>query len=291
MTDAPDRPAGPPATPADPAARTGGAPAPTGAVPAVPAVSASGVDVVLGGQPILSGVGLRVERGEVVALLGANGSGKSTLVRALLGIVPRTAGEVHLLGAPLGPGVPWERVGYVPQRLPVGAGVPATALEVAMSGLVHGRRLRPPHDARRRALAALDEVGMAAHARRSVLQMSGGQQQRVLIARALVRDPELLVLDEPTSGIDLPTQETFVATVRERQRAGGTVLVILHELGAFADLIDRAVALRHGRVVYDGPPPTARGEHAGAGHQHTHPHADPPPPEAGSTGLSMEVLP
>lgn len=255
------------------------------------AVEATGVDVVLGGHAILQGVDLRVTRGEVVALLGANGSGKSTLVRALLGIVPRTAGEVTLLGGRLGNGVPWERIGYVPQRLPAGGGVPATALEVVVSGLVHGRTLRPPRDGRRRALAALEQVGMAAHARRSVLQMSGGQQQRVLIARALVREPDLLVLDEPTSGIDLPTQETFVDTVRRLHDAGGTVLVILHELGSFAGLIDRAVALRHGRVVYDGPPPSARGEHADDEHDHTHPHADPTPPETGSTGLSMEVLP
>jgi zinc transport system ATP-binding protein len=266
---------------------SGGAASPAGD----PAVLATGVDVTLGGHQILSGVDLRVERGEVVALLGANGSGKSTLVRALLGIVPRSAGEVHLLGGALGNGVPWERIGYVPQRLPAGGGVPATGIEVVMSGLVHGRQLRPPRDARRRALAALDHVGMAAHARRSVLQMSGGQQQRVLIARALVREPELLVLDEPTSGIDLPTQETFVATVRRLHEQGGTVLVILHELGSFAGLIDRAVALRHGRVVYDGPPPTPRGEHAGPDHEHTHPHADPPAPDTGSTGLSMEVLP
>jgi zinc transport system ATP-binding protein len=262
------------------------APAPLSA-----AVLATGVDVTLGGQPILRGVDLRVQRGEVVALLGANGSGKSTLVRALLGIVPRTGGDVRLLDQPLGAGVPWARIGYVPQRLPVGAGVPATAVEVVLSGLVHGRTLRPPRDARRRALAALEQVGMAPLAKRSVLQMSGGQQQRVLIARALVREPELLVLDEPTSGIDLPTQETFVETVRGLRAAGGTVLVILHELGAFAGLIDRAVALRHGRVVYDGPPPSARGEHAHDDHDHTHPHADPEPPSAGSTGLSMEVLP
>jgi zinc transport system ATP-binding protein len=257
---------------------------------AEPAVLATGVDVVLGGHQILQGVDLRVERGEVVALLGANGSGKSTLVRALLGIAPRTAGEVRLLGGALGDGVPWDRIGYVPQRLPAGGGVPATAVEVVVSGLVHGRTLRPPRDARKRALAALEQVGMARHARRSVLQMSGGQQQRVLIARALVREPDLLVLDEPTSGIDLPTQETFVATVRRLHEQGGTVLVILHELGSFAGLIDRAVALRHGRVVYDGPPPTPRGEHAGPEHEHTHPHADPPPPDPG-TGLSMEVLP
>lgn len=255
-----------------------------------PAAEARGIDVTLGGHAILTGVDLTVGTGEVVALLGANGSGKSTLVRTLLGIVPRTAGEVRLLGHPLGADVPWQRVGYVPQRLPVGGGVPATATEVVLSGLVHGRRLRPPRDARRRALAALDEVGMAAHAGRSVLRMSGGQQQRVLIARALVREPELLVLDEPTSGIDLPTQETFVATVRRLHEAGGTVLVILHELGSFAPLIDRAVVLRHGRVVHDGPPPSARGEHAGPGHDHEHPHADPAPATT-PTGLSVEVLP
>lgn len=254
-----------------------------------PAVLARGVDVTLGGHAILTGVDLTVGTGEVVALLGANGSGKSTLVRSVLGIVPRAAGEVHLLGAPLGPAVPWQRVGYVPQRMPVGAGVPATALEVVLSGLVHGRRLRPARDGRRRALEALEQVGMAQHARRSVLQMSGGQQQRVLIARALVRRPDLLVLDEPTSGIDLPTQETFVATVRDLHDAGGTVLVILHELGAFAPLIDRAVVLRHGRVVHDGPPPRPRAEHADAEHDHTHPHADPP--EGGAAGLSLEVLP
>ncbi|HEY0218107.1 MAG TPA: ATP-binding cassette domain-containing protein [Cellulomonas sp.] len=248
------------------------------------------MDVTLGGHAILRGVDLTVRTGEVVALLGANGSGKSTLVRTLLGIVARTAGEVRLLDRPLGADVPWDRVGYVPQRLPVGGGVPATATEVVMSGLVHGHRLRPPRDARSRALAALEEVGMAAHAGRSVLRMSGGQQQRVLIARALVREPDLLVLDEPTSGIDLPTQETFVATVRRLHEAGGTVLVILHELGAFAPLIDRAVVLRHGRVVHDGAPPSPRAEHAGPGHDHEHPHADPEPPAA-PTGLSMEVLP
>ncbi|WP_263118926.1 ATP-binding cassette domain-containing protein [Cellulomonas fimi] len=254
-----------------------------------PAVRAHGVDVQLGGQQILFGVDLTVGAGEVVALLGANGSGKSTLVRTVLGITPHTAGRIDLLGEPLGPAVPWARVGYVPQRLPAGGGIPATAVEVVVSGLVHGRRLRPPRGAHRRAMAALEQVGMTALAKRSVLEMSGGQQQRVLIARALIRDPELLVLDEPTSGIDLPTQETFVETVRRLHGGGSSVLVILHEIGSFSTLIDRAVVLRHGRVVHDGPPPTPRGEHAEPGHDHTHPHADVPP-ESG-TGLSMEVLP
>lgn len=246
-------------------------------------IQAEGLGVHLGGQQILSGIDLSVGRGEVLALLGANGSGKSTLVRALLGIVPISSGSVRLLDSPLGRSTPWERIGYVPQRLPGGAGVPSSALEVVTAGLLHGRRLRPPRDARVRALAALEAVGLAESARRPVHELSGGQQQRVLIARALVRAPELLVLDEPTSGIDIPTQQTFVDAVQRLHDAGATVVVILHELGPFAPLIERAVVLRHGRIAHDGAPPHARDEHGGADHDHTHAHPGPTPPPTGPT--------
>ncbi|NKY41240.1 ATP-binding cassette domain-containing protein, partial [Cellulomonas septica] len=133
-------------------------------------------------------------------------------------------------------------------------------------------------------------VGLADRAHRRVQEMSGGQQQRVLIARALVRDPDLLVLDEPTSGIDIPTQATFVDTVARLHAAGTAVVVILHELGPFAGLIQRAVVLRHGRVAHDGPPPAARPEHAHADHDHTHAHPDPEPPPTGPT-ITVEVTP
>ncbi|GEL99625.1 metal ABC transporter ATP-binding protein [Cellulomonas terrae] len=255
-----------------------------------PVIEATGLGVTLGGQPILDGIDLVVPAGEVLALLGANGSGKSTLVRSLLGVVTRTAGDVRLFGAPLGPSAPWDRIGYVPQRLPAAAGVPATAYEVVTSGLLHGRTLRPHRGHKRRALDALADVGLADRAFHRVQELSGGQQQRVLIARALVRDPDLLVLDEPTSGIDIPTQATFVDTVSRLHDAGTTVVVILHELGPFSSLIDRAVVLRHGRVAHDGPPPRARGEHAGEWHDHTHAHPDPEPPRTGPS-LSVEVNP
>lgn len=251
-------------------------------------IQAEGLGVHLGGQQILSGIELSVGRGEVLALLGANGSGKSTLVRALLGIVPISSGSVRLLDSPLGRSTPWERIGYVPQRLPGGAGVPSSALEVVTAGLLHGRRLRPPRDARVRALAALEAVGLAESARRPVHELSGGQQQRVLIARALVRAPELLVLDEPTSGIDIPTQQTFVDAVQRLHDAGATVVVILHELGPFAPLIERAVVLRHGRIAHDGAPPHARDEHGGADHDHTHAHPGPTRPPTGPT-IAVEV--
>lgn len=238
------------------------------------AIRAAGLHVELGGTTILHHVDLTVPTGEVVALLGANGSGKSTLVRTAVGVVPFQRGTVELLGAPLGRTVPWERIGYVPQRVSATSGIPATATEVVVSGTIGGRRLLPPRDARRRALDALDAIGLADHAHRAVRELSGGQQQRVLIARALVREPDLLVLDEPVAGVDLPSQEIFARALTRLAQRGTTVLVVLHELGALAPLVRRAVVLRHGRVVHDGAPPSPRGEHAGPDHDHLHPHAD-----------------
>lgn len=250
------------------------------------AVRAQGVHVWLGGAPIVRHVDLTVSDGEVVALLGANGSGKSTLVRALVGVVPLSRGTVELFGTPLGRAVPWDRVGYVPQRVSAATGVPATAAEVVASGTLHGHRLRPPRDARARVQEALDQVGLGADADRPVHQLSGGQQQRVLIARALVRRPDLLVLDEPVAGVDLPSQRAFAEALGRLADAGTTVLVVLHELGALAPLVRRAVVLRHGAVVHDGAPPSPAEGHAGPEHDHVHPHGTP---DEAATALTPRV--
>jgi len=237
-----------------------------------PPVHATGLRVSLGGSVILRHVDLTVTEGEVVALLGANGSGKSTLVRALVGAVPLEAGTVELFGRALGRQVAWQRIGYVPQRVSAAAGVPTTAAEVVVSGTLHSRRLRPPRDAMARAQTALEQVGLGDVLERPVRELSGGQQQRVLIARALVREPDLLVLDEPVAGVDLPSQQVFADALARLSERGTTVLVVLHELGALAPLIQRAVVLRHGAVVHDGAPPDPSPEHAGIDHVHLHPH-------------------
>lgn len=245
-----------------------------------PAIRARGLDVVLGSTTVLRNIDLTVAQGDAVVLLGENGSGKSTLVKALLGIVPVDSGSVRLWGVDVATArqdVPWGDVGYVPQRAGASTGVPATALEVVSSGLLDRRRLRPGRDARRKCLEALDQVGLADRARESVQIFSGGQQQRLLIARALVRRPRLLILDEPISGIDQASKEALAHTLEQLQHEGITIVMVLHEIGELAGLLERAVVLRRGRVVHDGTPPPPAPGHDHPGHDHVHPHADAPP--------------
>ncbi|MFE9253606.1 metal ABC transporter ATP-binding protein [Streptomyces sp. NPDC006879] len=239
-----------------------------------PVISMRSVTAALGSRPVLRGVDLRVARGEVVALLGANGSGKSTAVRAVVGQVPLSGGEISLFGTDQKRFRSWSRVGYVPQRTTAASGVPATVREVVSAGRLARSRFgmlgRADRAAVTRALALVD---MGQHAESSVNALSGGQHQRVLIARALAGEPELLIMDEPMAGVDLANQEVLAAAVREQVSAGTTVLLVLHELGPLEPLIDRAVVLRDGCVVHDGAPPEAVGQHALPGHDHVHPHA------------------
>ncbi|MFC7884829.1 metal ABC transporter ATP-binding protein [Streptomyces sp. NPDC057376] len=250
-----------------------------------PVISLRGVRAELGSRPVLRGIDLTVGRGEVVALLGANGSGKSTAVRTVIGQVPVTAGEVDLFGTPRRRFRDWARVGYVPQRTTAAGGVPATVTEVVSSGRLSRARFGVLRKADREAVRrALDLVGMADRAKDSVNALSGGQHQRVLIARALAAEPELLIMDEPMAGVDLASQEVLADTLRDQVAAGTTVLLVLHELGPLEPLIDRAVVLRDGCVLHDGPPPKAVGQHALPGHDHVHPHA-PAGAEPIRTGL------
>ncbi|MDQ4009019.1 MAG: metal ABC transporter ATP-binding protein [Actinomycetota bacterium] len=254
------------------------APASTSAPPLAVADGA----VALGGRPVLRGIDLQVAGSEVVALLGSNGSGKSTLVRAAMGLVPLARGEVRLFGSALPRFSAWERVGYVPQQPTAGSGVPATVWEVVASGRLARRRLLRPLGRRDRAAVddALEAVGLSERRHDRATLLSGGQQQRVLIARALAGEPDLLVLDEPTAGIDLRSQQAFAETLGRVAGGGATVLLVAHDLGALQPLVDRAVVLEHGRVVYDGDPTPSGGLHAF--HDHAHPEGPAGPTILGS---------
>jgi len=220
--------------------------------PAVPVVEVAGAHVALAGTEVLTDVDLRIDRGELVALLGANGSGKSTLLRAVVGALPLSSGTAHLLGSAAHRGRARNGLGYVPQDNPEAGSIPTTARETVASGLLGARSWRPRRgDPRVR--RALQTVGLEHLADRPITRMSGGQRRRVMIARALAREPEFLVLDEPFAGIDLTTQELLAQLFRDLAAAGTTILVVLHETGPLSGDIHRAVVLDQGRVVHDGP--------------------------------------
>ncbi|TDQ52041.1 metal ABC transporter ATP-binding protein [Actinorugispora endophytica] len=227
-------------------------------------------------RPVLRGVSLDVRQGEVVAVLGANGSGKSTLLRAMLGLVPLAGGEVSVRGVPLRRFRDWGRIGYVPQRLSAGGGVPSTVREVVTSGRINRlRRFLPPSAADRAAVDdALASVGLGDRAGDSVHELSGGQQQRVLIARALAGGPDVFVMDEPMAGVDAANQQALARTIEGLSNRGATVVLVLHELGPLEPLIRRSVTLDHGVIAHDGAPPRPEGDCARPGHDHVHPHAD-----------------
>jgi zinc transport system ATP-binding protein len=235
------------------------------------------------GRPVLRDVSLEVAAGEVVAILGANGSGKSTLVRSLVSLVPVSGGTIELFGVPQRRFRQWARIGYVPQRMGAGSGVPATVGEIVTSGRLARRGLfRPARAADRTAVvAALRDVGLADRINDPVATLSGGQQQRTLIARALAGEPDLLILDEPTAGVDAQSQAAFATKLTRFQAAGGTILLVAHELGPLEPLIDRCVVVHDGRIAHTGAVPEPAGHHAEPGHDHVHPHAAPAPAGAG----------
>lgn len=250
-----------------------------------PVVELRHADIGYDGRAVVHGLDLTVRAGEVVGILGSNGSGKSTTIRGLLGLATVLRGEVLLFGHRREDFGDWRRVGYVPQRQTVAGGIPSTVTEVVLSGRLTQvrpwRRLGPPD--RRAAAEAIEAVGLADHARTPMANLSGGQQRRVLIARALATAPDLLVLDEPTAGVDRANQEALAETLAALAERGTTLVLITHELGPVEPLMTRVVVMRDGLVAYDGSPRGHELHHEHDDDWHHH-HGDPPP---GRPGLGL----
>lgn len=224
-----------------------------------PALRLTGVSVSYGETPVVHDVDLTVERGQLVVLLGENGSGKSTLVKALLGLATVVSGSVELFGRPATP-AGRQRIGYVPQRTAVAGGIPTTVREVVASGRVARRPWFAPARAADRAAVeeALAAVRLTDRARDPLATLSGGQQRRALIARALAGQPDLLVMDEPTAGVDRANVQLLAEATAAWKRQGLTLLVVAHGTGPLRPLVDRAVVMHRGRVTHDGPLPADR---------------------------------
>ena len=219
---------------------------------------------------ILHGISLTIPAGQTVAITGSNGSGKSTTLKALLGTAPITGGDAQLFGRSIAARrrVPWNRVGYVPQRISSGGAISASAIEVVRSGLLGPRRLWAMPGDTSRAMEALERVGMAHRAHSPMNILSGGQAQRVLIARALVRRPELLIMDEPMAGIDAASRARLAS-------------IVAGELGP---LLDRELHISAGHVSYDGPPHIDDDHEQHHGGDHCHP-TKASSPTSGGDGL------
>ncbi|HWI52516.1 MAG TPA: metal ABC transporter ATP-binding protein [Symbiobacteriaceae bacterium] len=211
-----------------------------------------------GGDLVLEGVGLAVNRGDYLGLIGPNGSGKTTLLKLILGTLPSPRkGEIRLFGTPAAQfGERW-KIGYVAQKAAsFNSGFPATVEEVVMTGLAARRGLWRLFTGADRAAAreALDKVGMGGFRERLIGRLSGGQQQRVFIARALVSQPELLILDEPTVGVDVQAESQFYQLIRElRAKLGLTVVLVSHDIGAVAHEVTSLACLNR-RLYYHGSP-------------------------------------
>ena len=205
-----------------------------------------------GTAPALWDIDLDIPPGVMCAIVGPNGAGKSTLIKAALGLLRPVAGHVRFLGRPIGQ--MRGQIGYVPQRHSVDWDFPATALDVVEMGLY--RRLgwlrRPGRATRARAVDALARVGLQDLAQRQISQLSGGQQQRVFLARALVQDAPILILDEPMAGVDATTEAVILALLKQLRDEGRTIIVVHHDLSTVQTHFDWLVMLNV-RIIAQGP--------------------------------------
>lgn len=214
------------------------------------AVEARGVRFGYGGAPVLDGLDLSVDVGQFVVLTGSNGSGKSTLIKLMVGLLSPETGEVLVDGIPAHDRAAQGKVGYAPQNSPGGMVLPVSVLEVVEAGITPSGSLmtRPGPEHRRQVETALESVGLGDLADECVFELSGGQQQRAVIARALVGNKPVLILDEPTTGIDPDFRPRMVGDLRARADRGAAVLVVSHDPDAFHDVCDRILFMEDGRL-------------------------------------------
>ena len=209
------------------------------------AVEGRGLRFGFGAVPVVDGLDVRIDSGQLVVLTGPNGSGKSTLIRLVVGLLAPEDGDILVLGRPPSDPAARRSIGYAPQGSPGRMVLPVSVTEVVASGLVTGWRASGGDGDVDAALAA---VGMIELGAECVFELSGGQQQRTVIARALVGDRPVLILDEPTTGIDRDFRPRLVQDLRRRADAGAAVVVVSHDPDDFHEVCDRILFMEDGRV-------------------------------------------
>jgi manganese/zinc/iron transport system ATP- binding protein len=217
-----------------------------------PAIKVEDLTVAYGERPVLWDVDMEVPAGILMAVVGPNGAGKTSLIKAVTGLVRPVAGDVAIFGKPYHK--QRQLVGYVPQRNSVDWDFPTTVLDVVMMGRYGGLGWfrRPGAAERTAALSALEQVGIAEFKGRQISQLSGGQQQRLFLARAIVQDARIYLMDEPFQGVDATTERAIVTLLKEMRARGKTVVVVHHDLQTVPEYFDW-VTLLNVRCVASGP--------------------------------------
>ena len=205
------------------------------------------------GTTALHDASFEVPTGTITALVGVNGAGKSTLFKAIMGFVPVARGDISVMGLPVREALRRNIVAYVPQAEEVDWSFPVLVEDVVMMGRYgHMGFMRRPREADRAAVTdALDRVGMAKHRHRQIGELSGGQRKRVFLARALAQEGQVILLDEPFTGVDVQTEEAIVALLGEMRDEGRVMLVSTHNLGSVPEFCDRTVLVK-GTVLAHG---------------------------------------
>lgn len=205
----------------------------------------------------LDDITLDVSSGDYVGLVGPNGSGKSTLIRAVLGLIPLQGSAISLFGTAISSFRDWQRVGYLPQRIgQINPHFPACAEEIVSLGLLclkKGYPKRIHHEDLERVLHAMELLGIADLRNKPIGELSGGQQQRVFIARAIVHQPSLLILDEPTTALDPETRERFYAVLADLNASRGmSIIFVTHDIGTIGRYANRLLYLDKRVIFYGG---------------------------------------
>ncbi|MDO5724452.1 MAG: metal ABC transporter ATP-binding protein [Flaviflexus sp.] len=216
------------------------------------ACTARNLSVAYRSDPVLRHVDFRVPVGASMGIVGPNGAGKSTLIKSMLGLVAPLAGEVEFFGRPLDQ--VRARVGYMPQSTSVDWDFPTTVRDVVLMGTYGklGWLRRPGAKEKKAAARALEQTGMTEFSRRQIGELSGGQRQRVFLARTLVQQPDLYIMDEPFQGIDAKSQQAMVDVLASLKAEGKTIIIVHHDLGTVRDYCDH-VTLLNKSIVASGP--------------------------------------
>ncbi|GIO65368.1 metal ABC transporter ATP-binding protein [Paenibacillus sp. FSL M7-1455] len=205
------------------------------------------------GQQVISDLSFSAKERDFVGIIGSNGAGKSTLLRMIVGLLPAGDGQIRLFGQPIRKFKDWERIGYVPQKNAFNPLFPATVREVVMSGLYNNKTLfrRVGKSQQQRCDDAMEVMGIESIAGKKIGELSGGQQQRAFLARAMINRPDLLILDEPTVGIDAKTQADFFELVTHmHQHHHMTFLMVSHDMGMVESYLGQEPKQQNGSINF-----------------------------------------